>query len=390
MIRTFVLTGALLLAARTAMARPAKPVELTGILTQIAGAVQLAGPGIGAVPLASPWQVLRRGVTIRIPEGGAAGVVCSNRRFVRLQGPRSWPLDEAACAAGRLLEVADYSLLATQAGRFSVVHGLMVLERDMREGDGDDPWAPLVLSPRNTVVQESRPAVSWLRVPQATEYQVEWNGTGASGFTKRLDASAAACALRSDGLDVCSLPWPAERSGLPWGGTFFLKISARGGIVEPWHANDSVAVTTLTAACKLEARLQHLSVLGLEGGALESARAGVLAREGLYGDAAEAYRRALSMAPSAELRVTLADVDLAMGLDRLALPLYRRALEADELAVRAAAAFGLGRLLYSRHHYQEAIAELSQARDLYAGLRLNEEEAAARRAIAQAAARLPQ
>jgi hypothetical protein len=378
----------LLLAAMTA-ARAVKPTELTGVITQVTGAVRLSGPGVGDIPLASPWQALRGGVAIRVPAGGAAGIVCSNRRFVHIRGPVSWSLTPRACAVGNELAPADYALVVPQAGRFNVIHGFLVLDRKMRGNDGGDPLAPFVVSPRNSVLHVARPAVSWLRAPLATEYQVEWSGSGTGGYTTRLDASDVACATRTEGLDVCSLPWPADRSGLSPGETFFLKISARTGIAEPWHGNDPVEVRTLAVADagKLESRLGDLAALGLEGAALDTARASALAGEGLYVDAADACRRALAAAPSPELRVTLADIELAMGLHRLAEPLYRQALGEGDPAVRAAAAFGLGRLLYAGDRYGEAAAAFRQARGLYAGLKLAEEEAAARQAAAKAAAR---
>lgn len=381
----------LVLVAAMAAAGPGKPMELTGFITQVEGAVHLSGPGVGAVPLASPWQAIRSGVTVHVPEGGAAGIVCSNRHFVRIRGPMSWSLTEKTCAAGKELAPADYALVAPQAGRFNVVHGLLVLDREMRGDDGSDPLAPFVMGPRNSVLRVPRPAVSWLRVASAAEYQVEWSGSGIRGYDDRLDAADVACATRPDGFDVCSLPWPVDRFDLPPGGTFFLRILARAGITEPWHGNDPVQVRTQTVAeaGRLEGRLAEMAVLGLEGAGLEAARAGVLAREGLYSDAAEAYRRALALAPLPELRVTLADVELAMGLYSLAEPLYRQAFEEGGPAVRAAAALGLGRLLYARGRYREAAVAFRQAAELYAGQKLDKEETAARQAAAKAAARTP-
>ena len=95
--------------------------ELTGILTQVDGAIQLAGPGVNDLPLASLWQVIRAKVTVRVPESGAVGVVCSNRRFVRLRGPASWSLTEITCLAGKELTPGEYALIVPQAGRFKVV-----------------------------------------------------------------------------------------------------------------------------------------------------------------------------------------------------------------------------------------------------------------------------
>jgi len=373
----------------TAAAAAGHPPELVGIVTQVTGAVQLAGPGVIGDPLASPWQVVRAGVTVRVPDGGAAGIVCSNNRFVRLRGPATWSLTVQTCEEGKELTPAEYALVAPQAGRFKVVDGLLVLEHQIRAGDQDDPLAPIVLSPRNAV-RSPRPTVLWSRVPSATEYRMELNGR-AIHFDDLLKTGDVICTPSPDGIDICSLPWPVNRPDLPPGEILFLGIAARAGIAEPWHATDPVEVRTPTLADTrtLESRLDRLEGVGLEGAALEAARAGLLAQAGLYTDAAESYRRALAAAPSPELHVTLADVDLVSGLPTLAEPRYREALAGSSPPVRAAAAFGLGRVEYARGRYREAALHFQQARELYEGLDLGEEEAAARRAANKAVARAP-
>jgi hypothetical protein len=279
---------------------------------------------------------------VRVPKGGSVGIVCSNRRFVRLPGPAAWSLTETACAKGKELTPAEYALIAPQGGRFKVVEGLLVLEREIRSGNGNDPLAPLVLSPRNTVLRSPRPTLSWSRVP-ATEYLVHWIGRGAGDHDLRLEAGKVACSQVLQTISVCSLPWPEDRPDLPPGKTFSLKIAARSGLAE----------------------------------------------KGLYADAADFYRQALAAAPTSELRITLADLDFVMGLHFLAEPRYREVLPDNAPSVRAAAAFGLGRIAYTRGKYREAAASFWQARELYSQLRLGEEEAAARQAAEKAAARVP-
>jgi hypothetical protein len=386
-----VLIAPLLLGLTAAVAGSAPPTELTGIVTQLDGAVQLAGPGVSGSPLASLWQVIRSRVTVHLPEASAAGIVCSNRRFVHLRGPASWSLTEEACATGKELTPGEYALVAPQAGRFKVVAGLLALEREIRAPDGDDPLSPLLLSPRNTVLRSPRPATSWLRLPAAVEYRVEWSGRRA-GYDTHLSAGDVACAAERDGSDVCSLPWPPDRLDLAPDETFFLRVAARSGIGEPWHWTDRVEVHTqrVTAADMLESRLRNLESLGLAGPSLDTARAGLLAQEELYADAAEAYGRALAAEPTPELRVTLADVYLAMGLLQLAEPRYREAARDGGPSVRAAATFGLGRIEYARARYREAAMDFRQAQKLYAEQRLSEEETAARQAAERAAAKSPQ
>jgi hypothetical protein len=391
MIRICVATAHLFLAVALATAEPSKPVELTGVITQMKGAVSLAGPGVGPVPLASLWQVIRAGVTVRLPEGAAVGIACSNRRFVRLRGPgSSWSLSAQSCAAGKELTPAEYALVAPQAGRFKVVHDLLLLDREMRPVVIDDPLAPVVLTPRNTQ-RSPRPTVSWLPLPSATEFNLEWTGPRGTSYSRRLDAATVSCAAEPGGLEVCSVPWPADRADLPPGEIFYLTVAAREGIVEPWHGAETVELSTpsLAETAKLEGSLQSLKSLGLTGALLATAEAGLFAEAGLYSEAAASYRKALEAAPAPELRVTLADLYLTIGLFRFAEPLYRGELTAEAPAVRAAALFGYGRLEYALNHFKEAAERFRQAGELYRGLNLSEEETAARKAVKRAIERVP-
>jgi hypothetical protein len=365
--------------------------ELTGVITQVQGTVEVVGPGVRGLPRANLWQVLQAGATIRVSAGGAVGVVCSNRRFVRLRGRMSWSLTEPSCMAGKELTPAEYALIAPQGGRFKVVEGLLVLDRDLRSGDGADPLAPIVLRPRNTVLRSPRPTVSWIRVPSATEYEIHWTGRDTNDDGLRLRAGEVACAEEQEGMSLCSWPWPEERPDLPPGEVFFLRIATRSGIGEPWHMNDPVEVRTqeIKDSLALERELRDLERLGFENAALETARAGLLAGRGLYADASERYRRALAAEPAAELEITLADLDVVTGLHDSAEPRYRRVLAEGSPTLRAAAAFGLGRIAYARQAYREAAASFRQAGELYSLLGLAEEGAAARQAADRAAMRAP-
>jgi len=373
-----------------AVTHPASAAELTAILTQVEGTVQLAGPGVSDLPLATLWQTIRAGVAVHVPAGGSAGIVCSSRRFVRLHGPASWSLTEPGCAGGKELTPGEYALVAPQGGRFRVISGLLTLEREVRAGQGEDPLTPEVLAPRNTALRVLRPAVSWTRVPSAVEYRVAWNGRQV-GYDKRLAAGEVSCAATTAGYEACELPWPADRPALAQGEIYFLEIGSRGGGVEPWHSSPPVEVRTLGAAAlaALGERLRRVASLGLEGPGLEVARAGVLAGAGLLAEAAEIVRQVLAITPTGALRVTLADIDFAAGLFRLAEPLYRETLDSGPQAVRAAAAFGLGRIEYARERFREAASDFRLACQLYAQEHLDEERAAACQAAAGAAARLP-
>jgi hypothetical protein len=363
--------------------------ELIAIITRVSHlreAVRLEGPGVSGDPEPEPLQAIPQGVVIRVPEGAAVQVVCSTPSLVRVQGPASWRLDRKSCGRGEPLTQADYALVAPQGGRFRYVRGLWLFERELRGQEDLDPLAPVVLSPRNTMIRSPRPTLAWLRVPAAAEYRIEWSGRGAGAFSLALDAGEVACSA-----EVCELPWPADRPDLPPGRIFFLKVSARRDVVGNWHtAEEPVEVQTIETAqaALLEKRLADLDRLGFEGAAREAARAGVLARADLFAEAIESCRKAVELTPVAPLKVTLADLYLSTGLHGLAQALYRDALEDTDPVVRAAAAFGMGRIEYERGRYHEAGLRFRQALELYDRRAFPEESAAALSAMRKAKARL--
>lgn len=367
--------------------------SLTAVVTQIeegGETVQLQETASRSLLPPKPWHVVRAGARFVVPKGARLGIVCSTEFFVRIEGPASWELDEKACSHGRHLARVDYELIVPQGGRLRVVPGLLGLAQEMR-GNEDDLLAPTILSPRNTALRTPRPSISWVRVPSAVEYRIEWSGRGQASFQLRLDAEDAHCAAGWEGLEICSIPWPADRPDLSPGQTFFLKMAARDGIVAPWHESPAVEIHTLEVgkAAKLEARFHDLEGLGLSGTALETARAGLLAQNQLLADAAEAYRKLVASSPAAELEVTLADSYLRMGLLHLAASQYSKVATNESPTVRAATAFGLGQIEYGRNRYAKAKAHFLEAERLYAREGLKEEAAAAHKGATKVEARIP-
>jgi hypothetical protein len=368
--------------------------SLTGVITQMEQAgenVQLQETASRSILSPRPWQVVRAGARFVVPQGARLGIVCSTEYFVRIEGPASWALDEKACSRGRHLARVDYELIIPRGGRLRVVAGLLGLAQEMR-GDEGDPLAPTILSPRNTALRTLRPSISWVRIPSAIEYRIEWSGRGQGSFLLRLDAEDAHCAAGWENQEICSIPWPTNRPDLSPGQIFFLKIAARDGIVAPWHESPAVEIRTLEAGevAKLGSRLDDLECLGLRGPALETAKAGLLAQTMLLADAAEVYRKLVAFSPAAELEVTLADMYLQMGLLRIAALHYSKVAANESPAVRAAAALGLGQIEYGRNRYAEARAHFLEAERLYAREGLKEEETAAHQGAAKAEARIPQ
>ncbi len=371
-----------LLATPPIATRPS-PSELSARLTQIDGAVEITGAGVKNLPVASPWQIVRQGATVRVPAEGFAGLVCSDRHYVRLKGPADWSPTPETCTLGRLLTDAEYALVAPRAGRFSVVAGLLVVDRELRFVRGENPLAPVTYSPRSSRLRSFRPTVSWLEVENADAYLVDWQSEGQERRRYRIPVDGASCRREADGLDLCTFPFPPDAPDLAPGAPYRLTVSALDRTSRIWFADAPVETTTpsLAEATRIEESLAELKSLGFEGATLAAAQAGRLAGQGLYSDAANLYRRLQTNDSTVEFGVTLADLYLVTGLDILAEPLYRKALTAEPPTVRAAAAFGLGRIAYERQLYSEAAALFDQARKGFAELGLGEEAQAAEQAV---------
>lgn len=359
--------------------------EISARLTQIGGVVEILGAGVRGRPAASAWQVVQGGATVRVPAQGFAGVVCSNRRYLLLEGPVVWTLTAKSCDAGRLLTEAQYALVAPRAGRFEVVEGMMVVDRELRSVRGDNPFAPTVFSLRNGALPSLRPTLRWLAGQGAEEYLVEWQRDQATEHRFRLSAAEASCRREPDGLNLCSFPWPAEAPDLAQDAEYVLTVSARNPVSPNWFADPPVEVRTPRPedGAQLQAARNELRNAGLLGEDLLMAEAGLFASRGIYSEAVAIYRQLHAGTLSAELGVTLADLYLVTGLDSLAEPLYQGALAGGAVPVRAAAAFGLARIAYERQSYCEATGYFELARQGYAEQGLGREAEAASRGLAR-------
>lgn len=389
--RIFSFRLALLLLASFPAGAGYPPAELTAVITQTRGSVEILGSGTRSSPAARLWQLVSPGARLRVGKEGFAGVVCSNRRFVRLPGPVTWPLSYPSCDAGTPLSEAQYSLVAPAAGRFRVVEDVLVVERSLRGEVRGDALSPTVVSPRFSLLRSFRPTLRWTRVPNVREYVVEWHldDGGKGKRIARFPATEESCRREPDGLDLCTLAWPPDAWDLAPSRSYQVSVSARDPETKIWHAEPAVEATTpsLAEARRVAAELEDLTRIGLLDGALRAAEAGLLARGGFSSDAADAYRELLKPPAPPEMRVTLADLYLATELNRLAEGIFRDLLAAESPAVRAAAAFGLGRIEYERKNDREAASRFGQAQAAYAKLGLVDEEAAAANAEKKAAER---
>ncbi len=371
----------------------ARAETLRAVLVELAGDVTIAetsgsprSRSILPVRRAQYLQILKVGDEIHLPPGAGVGLVCSTDRWVKLVEGEERRLTEHLCRTGKLLPPGTFWRLAPAGGRMRSLKGVLILEGEARGSDEADVRAPLLLSPRNSSVLDGRPTILWTPIPDATEYEVEL--TGAVRFRIRLQAAEVSCGESWGDLAVCSLPYPAEARELPPGAVSFLSVGARRGPIAPLHKEielSRVRRLSVDNGKTLRAHVAGLRSLPLDRAARRLLEADLYAREGLLADAISAYREALALGDAPEVRVTLGDAYLKSGLFRLAARSYRELLDRNgDAAVRAAAELGLGRIEYARRSFKTASDHFREARDLYFGLGLKDEGAAAERAFNEA------
>jgi hypothetical protein len=367
-----------------------KPADLTAVLTQIEGQVTLSSESrseFRSVRHAAQRQVVRRGEIVHVPTGGLATLICSTEKLVSLTGPRDWALDATACGRGLPLPESSYRNLASYAGRILPRNGDLLLELETRNVEVG--LGPILLSPRNTAVMEASPRLVWTRVPDAVEYEIELRGP--VGTSIRLAAGDTHCGHGSGpwhDLDVCTWApsgrWPALEPERP----VFLKFGSRQALSTPLRQVGEVYRLHLLSIIdqhNVQESLRRIATLPLDKTSRLLLTAGAYVHSGLYADAIGTYDEALQAQEMPEVRVTLGDLYLTLGLTALADREYRQVLAgAPAPAAQAAAELGLGYVAYFRKLFSDARAHFERARDLFVALGLREEAEGARAAAESA------
>ncbi len=369
----------------------ARPEALTAVLVEVQGDVTIAeaapparsGPGLALVRRARYLQALKAGDEVHLPPGAQAGLVCSTDRWIALAGGRDQLLTPQLCRAGRPLPPGTYRRLAPAAGRLCHLGLAAILEGETRRPEDDDFAVPVLVSPRQTAVLDGRPAIRWRPIPETVEYEIEL--TGRNPFKLRLDAAQVPCDERWGDLVVCALAYPGPEKELPAGEVSFLSVGARRellGALRKENKPSRVRRLPTAKAAGVRAELARLGELPLDSASRELLAADLYVRQGLLGEAITAYQRALALRDAPEVRVTLADTYLEVGLLRLAARGYQQARdESSDGAVEAGAELGLGRVEQVRRNRNTALAHFRQARDRYAALGLRAEQARVEKAI---------
>lgn len=349
-------------------------VNLTAVLVGVQGDVRVIRPGgpKSGVPAAN-FQVVRGEDRLLLGRRGQVRLVCSTERRVELRNATSRTVGQI-CSRGLSLPSGSYRSVAPRVGRIISTGGMPVIEPSIRMVKPE-----ILLSPGNTALLDKRPSIRWRSVPEAVEYEIFLTGLQQP---IRIEASAANCRPDPEaaGARICTTPFPQEHPGLEPDRIYFLGLGSREDLAAPLAMDPWVRLERLTEnrVQSVAERLAAFSLLPENSVDRPLLEAGVYSSEGLWADAAEAYRRALSRGGGPAVAVALGDVEMEAGLASSALARYRTASDAPMPEIRAAAAFGLGRASWSLGDFAAARDRFQEAETLYGALGATEERDAAK------------
>lgn len=351
-------------------------------------------PGLMALARsqAAPFQQIGSGASVRAAAGARATLVCFNNHVVKVTGPGEYEVTQQLCNSGSALPSGSSRGVTPDHGQIKVHQGSLDLEGEAREQESDYGNIPIILSPRNSALLTLQPTIRWVSVEDAIEYVLDLSGPG-SLEEITIAAEEIACteeALAAPNL-VCTLPWPVAWP-LAQDKRYFLMVSARTGIAADLRPSERSALRTLDAQTvaameeavaeiqtfDLDSMTQTLLLAGLFAG--QGVEAGDV-RYGLYAEAIPLYEAVVATHPAPILYVTLGDAYRAVELQRYAFFAYQAAIAqlnegVDDPAVRAAAAFGMGQVEYSRRQYELAEPHFVKAAELYTEIGSQVERAA--------------
>ncbi len=351
---------------------------VVGMLTQVEGTVTVATERVGrraataGIRRAQPFQNVAAAQVITLPAGARVGLICSNDRWIRLEGEATWTLTAAACLGGEPLPSGSFrnavpKILVDDTGKILV----------RRPRSPGEPERPLLLAPRHTALTEDRPTIRWSRIEGTSEYVIAL--VGPTRFVLRLDRDEVDCTRVEawSGTAICEHPWPAEEPGLTAGESYELSVGARLTTGSLLREEEDAAIHRLSTAeaQELSARLDAMENLNLDDASRKLLQAGTYAAAGLYAEAIPIYQRLSADRASARVRVLLGSSYQAVRLDGFARTSYAAALaESSEPGVRAVAEVGLGQLEFDEGAFAEARSHLETARDLFAAMGWHEQE----------------
>lgn len=300
--------------------------------------------------------------TVLTYEEAAASILCQNGLLFNVGSSQTLVVrcqeSGAVQPAGRLEPQLSAQLVRASGAATSTLPS-----DDTRAPRAEVEQTPLLLSPRHTVITDTRPTFSWQPVVGASGYRLTVNPLGGSGETWSIETTAA------------SLPYPADAPPLAPG--------SRNSVTLMTLDNDRVADKSLLQVLDAGSQAElvkaeaEIRALPLD----EAAQTYLLAqlyRQWELQDAAIVQLEQLINSPplvgqgpgmESTLRQQLGDLYFEIGLYAQAEEHYQAALTATQnsgdLSGQAAASAGLARVTYVFEETEHALDYLSAAEALY-------------------------
>jgi hypothetical protein len=340
------------------------------VLTRVEGEVHLQQFLTGQLVLASFGDYLWRGDVIVTKQDAQAEAMCSDGQSIRVSPDQSMTV-----TCGETPDpICQGVIVRIHRERVEVLPAARPAALDYGN-------LPVILSPRNTRIAEGRPAIRWLAVEGAEDYEVVV--LGPKGELWRAETQEL------------ELPYPAEQPALEAGVRYLIQVTARMGLAEPPRPSETVLVTVLSTAdaeqvCQFEARVEALGL------SVESARfflAAYYVDQELHDAAIAQLLPLVEVAPSPPVHRLLGYAYLAVGLDGEAARSYQEARTLAQAQgnwlVQAEAEVGLGRAECVAGNFEQALAHYQAAQTLYQAMGLESNAEAVAERAAEAAARIP-
>lgn len=368
--------------------------EEIAVLTRVEG--QVTRPVANGNPESvQTFTTLAAGDRLQLAEDAHITVICFADYYFTVDVAGEVEITEERCAAGTGMPTGSAQRVKPDAGRIVLIEGSLALEEQARERESDYGNIPIILSPRNTNLLDFAPEISWVAVEGALKYQLSLSGLAAFDDVV-LDANAVVCADELDvvGSRVCATAWP-ESWTLGAGQRYFLTVSARTGIAAPLRESAVSALRTVSAdeIAVIQQQENEIQALGLDEDTQALLLAELYVRHEFYAQAIAIYNQ-MATQNSPLLFVTLGEIYREVNLQRYAFYAYQNALALPELgesdlAMRAAAEFGIGQVYFAQQNYIEAQKHYSTAADHYKQTNLVTEMKAAQVGLDEASKRLP-
>lgn len=325
--------------------------EPAAVLTCVQGEVHLQQVATGQLVRASFGGYLWRGDVIVAKQDAQAEAVCNDGQVIRVA-----PDQSLTVTCGEMPDPIYRRIILR-------IHGEQIEALSPARLDPPDyDSLPVVLSPRNSKLIDGRPAICWLPVEEAEEYEV---------IVRRLDSELWRVTTRET-----ELPYPKAQPALEAGGSYLIDILARKESDENSWPSERVSVTMLSAADAEQVRQFEAQVeaLDLSAEAAHFFLAAYYADQELCDAAIAELVLLVKEAPSAMAHRLLGDVYLAVVLDDDAARSYE---EASRLAqaqsnrlIRAEAEVGLGHVASAAEEFGDALSHYQAALTLYRDLGL--------------------